>query len=86
MGNFHSDMEVRTPTVGNIISLWPDIINRNTLLANINECLFIRICFKCLSEQLAIPVKRKCACVCVCLMLAQTQNEAPAHPQHATQT
>lgn len=41
MGSFHTDMEVRTPTVGNIIILWPDmIINRNTLLPEISVCGF----------------------------------------------
>lgn len=42
MGSFHTDMEVRTPTVGNIIIFWLDIyiINRNTLLPEINECVY----------------------------------------------
>lgn len=36
MGNFHTDMEVRTPTVGNIIILEPDPITGNILLPDIN--------------------------------------------------
>lgn len=73
MGSFHTDMEVRAPTVGNIIILWPDIINRNTLIPEINECV-------CVSQS-ALDVKvchllfrqnRTCLHVCVCIILAQT--------------
>lgn len=43
MGSFHTDMEVRTPTVGIIIISGPFIINRNALLPEINELVFAKV-------------------------------------------
>lgn len=48
MGSFQIDMEVRTPAVGNIIIPGPHIINRNSLLLDVNECVFVKVCFKCM--------------------------------------
>lgn len=46
MGSFHTNMEVRTPAVGNVIILLPDIINRNTLLPEIDYFVHVRGCTK----------------------------------------
>lgn len=60
MGSFHTNMEVRTPAVGNVIILLPDIINRNTLLPEIDYFVHVRGCFRCICFSQAREVNLKC--------------------------